>query len=58
MSNISVAFAVLAALFWIYVIAALSRSRGADPESGRNRHPWQLLIARIRRAVQCANGRK
>ena len=54
MSNATVALVVLAVLFWVYVLAALSRSREADAGVGGARRSWELLIARIRRAAQRA----
>jgi hypothetical protein len=51
MSNIPVAFVVLATFFFVYFVAALWGSRPAGSSVGRDRYSWHLLVARIRRAV-------
>jgi hypothetical protein len=52
MSNIPVAFVVLAAFFFLYFVAALWRSRPMGSTAERERHLWQVWITRIRRAMR------
>jgi hypothetical protein len=51
MSNIPVAFVVLATFFFVYFVAALWRSRPAGSPLRRDRNSWHMLVGRIRRAV-------
>jgi hypothetical protein len=51
MTNIPVAFIVLATFFFVYLVAALWRSRRVGWHVRRNRYSWHMMAGRIRRAV-------
>jgi hypothetical protein len=44
MYKVSVAFSVLSALFWVYVVAATWRSRGAGSHASRDRRVRHKLV--------------